>query len=152
MKVESTIGRLSPGAQANIAGLSTHHFKDFVLLVRACSFSNSRSVFPGDAGNHDTFPAIPWQGWAVRISASGGKGAFPASDRCRHSGKNHNQGFTAGSQKTGCASRHLLSSPRQHRHGGLAATLASPLGQAQGAPVAVPIGNLRNMNTAPAVG
>ena len=29
-------------------------------------------------GSSDTFSAIPWQGWAVGISATGGKGAFPA--------------------------------------------------------------------------
>ena len=48
----------------------------------------------------DTFSAIPWQGWAAGISASGGKGAFPASDRCGHSGnKNAVPGFTSDSQK-----------------------------------------------------
>ena len=28
--------------------------------------------------NHDTFSATPWQSWAVGVSATGGKGAFPA--------------------------------------------------------------------------
>ena len=107
---------------------------------------------PKAVGNHDTYSATPSQGWAVRVSASGENRAFPASGRCRLSGKNTAPGFTVGSQKAGCANRHLPSSPRQHRHGGLAATFAYPLGQAQGAPVAVSIGNLRNMNTAPAVG
>ena len=60
------------------------------------------------AGIHDTFSATPWRGWAVSISASGGKRAFPASDRCGHSGKkNTAPGVTPGSQKTGCANRGL---------------------------------------------
>ena len=52
---------------------------------------------------HDTFSATPSQGWAVIISASGGKGAFPASDCCGHSGKNTAPGVTSAHQKTGCA-------------------------------------------------
>ena len=40
----------------------------------------------------DTFSATPSLGAAVSISASGGKGAFPASDRCGHSGKKHRPG------------------------------------------------------------
>ena len=55
-------------------------------------------------------------------------------------------------RRTGCANRHLLSSPRQHRRVGLDATIAAPLGQAQSPPVAVVIANLRSMNTDPAVG
>ena len=39
---------------------------------------------------------------------------------------------TSSSQKTGCAKRHLLSAARQHRRGGLAPTVAAPLGQALG--------------------
>ena len=34
---------------------------------------------PQDTVIHDTFSATPWQGWAVRVSTSGGKGAFSAS-------------------------------------------------------------------------
>ena len=42
---------------------------------------------PPRAGNYDAVPATCSQGEAVGISASDGKGAFPASDRCGHSGK-----------------------------------------------------------------
>ena len=56
--------------------------------------------------------------------------------------KNTAPGFTFGSQKTGCV----------NRRGGLAATIGSPLGQALCPPVAVAIGNLRSMNTAPELG
>ena len=42
----------------------------------------------------------------VQVS-NDGKGAFPASDRCGHSGKNTAPGFTSGGQRTGCANRGL---------------------------------------------
>ena len=45
--------------------------------VPAFAFSHSRYLIP-ECCHHDTFSATPWQGWAVGISASGGKGAFPA--------------------------------------------------------------------------
>ena len=49
-----------------------------MATVPVFTFSHSRSLLLGDVGNHDTFPATLWRGWAVSISASGGKGAFPA--------------------------------------------------------------------------
>ena len=61
-------------------------------------------------GTSDTFPATPWQGWAVSISATGGKGAFSTSDRCGYSGKKHRPGvYVSQSEDRLCEpdSRHL---------------------------------------------
>ena len=43
-----------------------------------CSPSSAPSNTGQVNGTIDTFSAISWQGWAISISATGGKGAFPA--------------------------------------------------------------------------
>ena len=66
-----------------------------LIAVSALSLSHPRSPMSKGALNHDTFSATPSQGWSIRNSAPGGKGAFPASDRCGHSGKHTRAGERA---------------------------------------------------------
>ena len=80
-----------------------------LIAVAALSLFHPRSVMSKVALNHDTFSATPSQGWAVRISASGRKGAFPASDRCGQSGKEHRPGvYVRQSERAFCEDEPLI--------------------------------------------